>query len=107
MGRDLARMGECRNAYRVLVGKHEGKRPSLKPRRRWEGNIKMDLREVGHDSRDWINLAQDRDRWQAYVRAAMNLQDRSQEKEKLTGQPPFTEQKLLQSTVSIQKAGSQ
>ncbi|KAJ4450651.1 hypothetical protein ANN_02080 [Periplaneta americana] len=69
----VARMGESRNAYRVLVGRLEGKRPLGRPRRRWEGNIKMDLREVGYDDRDWINLAQDRDRWRAYVRAAMNL----------------------------------
>ncbi|KAJ4438846.1 hypothetical protein ANN_14799 [Periplaneta americana] len=69
----VARMGESRNAYRVLVGRPEGKRPLGRPRRRWEDNIKMDLREVGHDDRDWINLAQDRDRWRAYVRAAMNL----------------------------------
>ncbi|KAJ4436577.1 hypothetical protein ANN_16610 [Periplaneta americana] len=69
----VARMGESRNAYRVLVGRPEGKRPLGRPRRRWEDNIKMDLREVGCDDRDWINLAQDRDRWQAYVRAAMNL----------------------------------
>ncbi|KAJ4435463.1 hypothetical protein ANN_18079 [Periplaneta americana] len=69
----VARMGESRNAYRVLVGRPEGKRPSGRPRRRWEDNIKMDLREVGYDDRDWINLAQDRDRWRAYVRAAVNL----------------------------------
>ncbi|KAJ4441567.1 hypothetical protein ANN_11423 [Periplaneta americana] len=69
----VARMGESRNAYRVLVGRPEGKRPLGRPGRRWEDNIKMDLREVGYDDRDWINLAQDRDRWQAYVRAAMNL----------------------------------
>ncbi|KAJ4429478.1 hypothetical protein ANN_21647 [Periplaneta americana] len=68
----VARMGESRNAYRVLVGRPEGKRPLGRPRRRWEDNIKMDLREVGCDDRDWINLAQDRDRWRAYVRAAMN-----------------------------------
>ncbi|KAJ4450947.1 hypothetical protein ANN_02382 [Periplaneta americana] len=66
-------MGESRNAYRVLVGRPEGKRPLGKPRRRWEDNINMDLREVGYDDRDWINLAQDRDQWRAYVRAAMNL----------------------------------
>ncbi|KAJ4425776.1 hypothetical protein ANN_27401 [Periplaneta americana] len=65
----VARMGESRNAYRVLVGRPEGKRP----RCRWKDNIKMDLREVGYDDRDWINLAQDRDRWRAYVRAVMNL----------------------------------
>ncbi|KAJ4432447.1 hypothetical protein ANN_21066, partial [Periplaneta americana] len=69
----VARMGESRNAYRVLVGRPEGKRPLGRPRRRWEDNIKMDLREVGYDDRDWINLAQDRNRWRAYVRAAMNL----------------------------------
>ncbi|KAJ4446813.1 hypothetical protein ANN_13511 [Periplaneta americana] len=62
-----ARMGESRNPYTVLVGR---------PRRRWEDNIKMDLREVGYDDRDWINLAQDRDRWRAYVRAAMNLRNK-------------------------------
>ncbi|KAJ4452021.1 hypothetical protein ANN_03535 [Periplaneta americana] len=66
-------MGECRNAYRVLVGRPEGKRPLGRPRRRWEDNIKTDLREVGYDGRDWINLAQDRDQWRAYVRAGMNL----------------------------------
>ncbi|KAJ4449139.1 hypothetical protein ANN_00534 [Periplaneta americana] len=69
----VARMGESRNAYRVLVGRPEGKRPLGRPRRRWEDNIIMDLREVGYDGRDWINLAQDRDQWRAYVRAAMNL----------------------------------
>ncbi|KAJ4440897.1 hypothetical protein ANN_10744 [Periplaneta americana] len=68
-------MGESRNAYRVLVWRPEGKRPLGRPRRRWEDNIKMDLREVGYDDRDWINLAQDRDRWRAYVRAAMNLRE--------------------------------
>ncbi|KAJ4446146.1 hypothetical protein ANN_12839 [Periplaneta americana] len=69
----VARMGESRNAYRVLVGRLEGKRPLGRPRRRWENNIKMDLREVGYDDREWINLAQDRDQWRPYVRAAMNL----------------------------------
>ncbi|KAJ4449133.1 hypothetical protein ANN_00528 [Periplaneta americana] len=58
----VARMGESRNAYRVVVGRPEGKRPLERPRRRWEDNIEMDLREVGYDDRDWINLAQDRDR---------------------------------------------
>ncbi|KAJ4429806.1 hypothetical protein ANN_22010 [Periplaneta americana] len=53
-------MGESRNAYRVLVGRPEGKRPLGRPRRRWEDNIKMDLREVGYDDGDWIDLAQDR-----------------------------------------------
>ncbi|KAJ4439415.1 hypothetical protein ANN_07539 [Periplaneta americana] len=69
----VARMGESRNAYRVLVGRPEGKRPLGRPRRRWEGDIKIDLRQVGYDDREWINLAQDRDQWRAYVRAAMNL----------------------------------
>ncbi|KAJ4446816.1 hypothetical protein ANN_13514, partial [Periplaneta americana] len=59
----VARMGESRNAYRVLVGRPEGKRPLGRPRRRWEDNIKMDLREVGYDDREWINFAQDRDQW--------------------------------------------
>ncbi|KAJ4441972.1 hypothetical protein ANN_11836 [Periplaneta americana] len=66
-------MGESRNAYRVLVGRPEGKISLGRPRRRREDNIKMYLREVGYDDRDWINLAQDRDGWRAYVRAAMNL----------------------------------
>ncbi|KAJ4445846.1 hypothetical protein ANN_12531 [Periplaneta americana] len=69
----VARMGESINAYRMLVGRLEGKRLLGRPRRIWEDNIKMDLREVGYDDRDWINLAQDRDQWRAYVRAAMNL----------------------------------
>ncbi|KAJ4439591.1 hypothetical protein ANN_07718 [Periplaneta americana] len=69
----VARMGESRNSYRVLVGRPEEKRPLGRPRRRLEDNIKMDLREVGYDGRDWINLAQDRDQWRAYVRAAVNL----------------------------------
>ncbi|KAJ4436993.1 hypothetical protein ANN_17125 [Periplaneta americana] len=69
----VASMGESRNAYRVLVERPEGKRPLGRPRRRWEDNIKIDLREVGYDDREWINLAQDRDQWRAYVRAAMNL----------------------------------
>ncbi|KAJ4432113.1 hypothetical protein ANN_20728 [Periplaneta americana] len=69
----VARMGESRNAYRVLVGRPEGIRPLGRPRRKWEDNIKMDLREVGYEDRDWINLAQDRDQWWVYVRAAMNF----------------------------------
>ncbi|KAJ4432095.1 hypothetical protein ANN_20709 [Periplaneta americana] len=73
----VARMGESRNAYRVLVARPEGKIPLGRPKRRWENNIKMDLREVGYDDRDWINLAQDRDQWRAYVRAAMNLRRRT------------------------------
>ncbi|KAJ4448011.1 hypothetical protein ANN_10021 [Periplaneta americana] len=66
-------MGESRNAYRVLVGRPEGKRSLGRPRRRWEDNIEMDLREVRYDDRDWIDLAQDRDLWLAYVRAHRKL----------------------------------
>ncbi|KAJ4431168.1 hypothetical protein ANN_19765 [Periplaneta americana] len=66
-------MGESRNAYRVLVGRPERKRPLGRPRRRWEDNIKMDMREVEYDDREWINLAQDRDQWRACVTAAMDL----------------------------------
>ena len=66
-------MVQFRNAYRVLVGKPEGKRPLGRPMRRWENNIKMDLREVGCDPGEWIDLAGDRDQWRAYVRAIMNL----------------------------------
>jgi hypothetical protein len=69
----VARMGERRGAYRALVGKPEGRRPQGRPRRRWEDNIKMDLREVGWGGMDWINLAQGRDRWRALVNAVMNL----------------------------------
>jgi hypothetical protein len=66
-------MGERRGAYRALVGKPEGRRPLGRPRRRWEDNIKMDLRKVGWGGMDWINLAQDRDRWRALVNEAMNF----------------------------------
>jgi len=69
----VARMGERRGVIRVLVGKPEGKRPLGRPRRRWENNIKLDLREVGCGDMDWIELAQDRDRWRALVNALMNL----------------------------------
>jgi hypothetical protein len=69
----VARMGEGRNVYRVLVGKPEGKRPLGRPRRRWEDGIKMDLRETGRRGVEWIHLAQDRDRWRAVVNAVMNL----------------------------------
>jgi hypothetical protein len=57
----------------VLVGKPEGKRPLGRPRRRWEDNIKMDLQELGYGDMDWIELAQDSDRWRALVTAVMNL----------------------------------
>ena len=66
-------MEQSRNAYRVLVGKPEGKRPLGRPRHNWEDNIKVDFREVGCNSGDWMALAEDRDQWRAYVRAVMNL----------------------------------
>jgi len=66
-------MGERRGLYRVLVRKSEGKRPLGRPRRRWEDAIKMDLQEVGCGGMDWIELAQDRYRWQALVYVVMNI----------------------------------
>ena len=69
----VARMGEEREVYRVLVGKPEGKRPLGIPRRRWVDNIKLDLREVGCGYMDWIELAQDRDKWRRHVSTVMNL----------------------------------
>jgi len=66
-------MEERGGIYRVLVGKHEGKRPLGRPRRRWEDNIKMDFQEVGCGDMDWIELAQDRDRWRAVEKAVINL----------------------------------
>jgi hypothetical protein len=71
--RHVARMGEGRKVYRVLVGKQEGKRPLVRPKRRWEDGIKMDLREIGWGGVEWIQLAQDRDRWRAVLNAVMNL----------------------------------
>jgi hypothetical protein len=67
-------MGEKRNAYRILVGKPEGKRSLGRPRHRWVNDIKMDLTEIGWDGMDWIYLAQDKDQWRALVNAVMNLQ---------------------------------
>jgi len=70
---NVACMVERRGVYRVLVGKAEGKRPLGTSRRRWEDNIKVDLQEVGYGGIDWIELAQDRNRWWAFVNAVMNL----------------------------------
>jgi hypothetical protein len=69
----VARMGEGTGLYRVLVGRPEGKRPSGRPRRRWEDNVKMDLREIGIDGANWIRLAQDKVQWRAFVNTVMNL----------------------------------
>jgi hypothetical protein len=66
-------MGEMRNAYRILVGKPEVKRPLGRPKRRWEDNIKMDLREIGWDGMVWIDLAQDKDQGRDLVNTVMNL----------------------------------
>jgi hypothetical protein len=66
-------MGEKRNAYRIFVGKPEGKRPQGIPRHRWEDNIKINLREIGWNGMDWIDLAQDRDQWRVLVNTVMNL----------------------------------
>jgi hypothetical protein len=69
----VARMGEERKVYKVLVGKPEGKRPLGRPRRRWGDGIRMDLREICLGGAEWIRLAQDRDRWRVVVNAVMNL----------------------------------
>jgi hypothetical protein len=68
-----SRYEERRGAYRVVVGKHDRKRPLGRPRRWWENNIKIDLQKMGCGSMDWMDLAQDRDRWRALANAAMNL----------------------------------
>jgi len=69
----VARIVEGRGVYRVLVRKHGGKRPVGRPRRRWEDNIKMDVQEVGYGGMDWIEMAQDTDRWRALANAVMSL----------------------------------
>jgi hypothetical protein len=66
-------MGEEKTVYKVLVGKPEGKRPLGRPRRRWQDGIRMDLREIGWGSVEWIQLAQDRDPWRALVNTVMNF----------------------------------
>jgi hypothetical protein len=66
-------MGEVRGAYNILVGRPEGRRPLGRPRRRWDDNIKLDLREIGLGDVDWIDLAQDRDRWWGLVNTVMSL----------------------------------
>jgi transcription termination factor 2 len=70
----VARMGEKRIAYRILVRKPGGRRPLGRPRRRWVDNIKMDLREIGWDGMDWVDLAQDKDQWRTLMNVVMNLQ---------------------------------
>jgi hypothetical protein len=74
MGGACSTNGEKRYAYRILVGKPEGKRPLGRPRRRWMGNIKMDLKEIEWDGADWMNMAQDRDQWRALLNTVLNLQ---------------------------------
>jgi hypothetical protein len=69
----VAHMEEKGKAYRILIGKPEGKRPLVRPRRRWEDNIKMDLREIGWGGVDWIDLALDRGQWRILMNTVMNL----------------------------------
>jgi hypothetical protein len=73
MGRACSTNGDRRHAYRILVVKPERKRPLGRPTRRWVDNLKIDLREIGWDGMDWIDLAQDRDQWKALVNTIMNL----------------------------------
>jgi hypothetical protein len=73
MGRACSTNGRKRNAYMILVGKPEGKRPLGRPRRRWVDNIKIDLREIGWDGMDWIDLTQGRDQWRALVNTVMKV----------------------------------
>ena len=71
--RHVARIEEGRNDFKILTGKHTGKRPLGRPRRRWEDNIRMDLEEIGINAGNWIDSVQDRDYWRALVNAALNL----------------------------------
>jgi hypothetical protein len=87
---------EGRGEYRVLVGKPEGKGPMGRPRCRWEDNIKMDLQEVGYGSKDWIELAQDRDKWQALVNAVMNRRVPQNAGNFLTSCKPVSSRTVLQ-----------
>jgi hypothetical protein len=73
MHREYSKYGEKRNAYSILVGKPEGKRPLWRSNRRWEDNIKMDIREIEWDDMDWINLAENRDQWRALVNTVRDL----------------------------------
>jgi hypothetical protein len=69
----VARIGQMRGAYNILVGRPEGRRPLGRPKRRWEDNIKMDRREIGFRDVDWIHWSHDRDRWRALANTVMNL----------------------------------
>ena len=73
MGAACSAYGEGRRIYRILVGQPEGRRPLGRTRRRWENNVKMYLQEIRCGGMDWIELAQDRDRWRGFVSAVMNL----------------------------------
>jgi hypothetical protein len=74
MGMACSTNGEKKNAYRIMIGKPEGKRPLGRPRRRrWVDNIKMDLRWIGWDGKDWVVLAQDRDQWRVLMNIVMNI----------------------------------
>jgi hypothetical protein len=73
MGGACSTNGKKRNAYRILAGTPEGKKPLGTPRRRWVDNIKMDLRKIGWDGVDWMDMAQDRDKWRALVNTVLNL----------------------------------
>jgi hypothetical protein len=73
MDRACSTNGEKRNAYGILMGKPEGKRPLVRPRRKWANNIKMDLREIGWDGMDYIDVTQERDQWRALVNTVLNF----------------------------------